>query len=277
MATDNNSYFTNAVPSGNLIFDGNVYRLDATPKYPLGFGVQRADGSRYRYAQFGAVTNRGVIVSQDVSETSIPDTDNGIAGTVTTSATSTAGSRYVEITMAGVIAGQFRGGYFSTTDDTGEGYVYRIRDNSATGSGLDGIGVAATTYILALYDPLVASLDGTTDYSINGLPWNDLEVATRTTDSILSGVSQRTSTAALPFQFVQTTGVCTVLQDIHVPAIGDPVILSPLTAGSVAKYFGTGSLGLSDVAPEGANYVIGYCVDAGDSTGHTVIMLNLPW
>lgn len=277
MATDNNSYFTNAVPGGNLIFDGNIYRLDATPKYPLGFAVSRADGSRYRYAQFGAATNRGVLVSQDVSETSIPDTDNGIAGSVTTSATSTAGSRYVEITMAGVIANQFAGGYFTTNDDTGEGYTYRIKGNSATGSGVDGIGVAATTYILVLYDPLVASLDGTTDYSIIGLPWNDVEVATRATDSVLSGVSQRTSTAALPFAFVQTAGVCTVLQDIHVPAIGDPVMLSPLTAGSVAKYFGLGSNGATDVAVEGAQFVIGYCVDAGDSTGHTVIMLNLPW
>jgi hypothetical protein len=275
MATDNNSYFSNAVPGGNLIFDGNIFRLDATPKYPLGFAVQRADGSRYRYAQFGAVTNRGVLCSQDVSETSIPDTDNGIIASASAADTSwgTAGSRKIEITMAGIIANQFAGGYFSTTDDTGEGYTYRIKGNTATGTG----GAVSTTYVLELFEPLVEAVGTTTDYSINGLPWNDLEVATRTTDSILSGVSMRTSTAALPFQFVQTGGVCSVLQDIHVPAIGDPVILSPLTAGSVAKYFGTGSVGLTDVAVEGANYVIGYCVDAGDSTGHTVIMLNLPW
>jgi hypothetical protein len=130
---------------------------------------------------------------------------------------------------------------------------------------------------MELYDNLVAAVDNTTDYSIIGLPWNDLEVATRTTDSILSGVSQRTSTAALPFQFVQTHGICNVLQDIHVPAIGDPVALSTLTAGSVMKYFGTGSVGETDAPVEGANYVIGFCVDAGDSTGHTVIALNLPW
>lgn len=275
MATDNNSYFTNAVPSGNLIFDGNVYRLDATPKYPLGFGVQRADGSRYRYAQFGAATNRGVLVSQDVSETSIPDTDNGIIASASAADTSwgTAGSRKIEITMAGIILNQFAGAYFTTNDDTGEGYTYRVKGNTATGTG----GAVSTTYVLELYDPLVAAVDNTTDYSLVGLPWNDVEIATRTTDSILSGVSQRTSTSALPFAFVQTAGVCTVLQDIHVPAIGDPVCLSTLTSGSVMKYFGTGSLGLSDVAVEGANYVIGYCVDAGDSTGHTVIMLNLPW
>lgn len=273
MATDNNSYFSNSVPSGNLIFDGNIYRLDATPKYPLGFGVQRADGSRYRYSQFGAVTNRGVLCSQDVSETSIPDTDNGIVASASAATTTdgTAGQRFIQITMDGVIANQFAGAYFTTNDDTGEGYTYRIKGNTASGNP------AALSYRMELYDNLVAAVDNTTDYSIVGLPWNDLEVATRTTDSILSGVSQRTSTAALPFQFVQTAGVCTVLQDIHVPAIGDPVMLSPLTAGSVAKYFGLGSNGATDVAVEGAHFVIGYCCDAGDSTGHTVIMLNLPW
>lgn len=273
MATDNNSYFSNSNPGNNLVFDGNIHRLDATPKYPLGFGVQLADGSRFRYAQFGAVTNRGVLVSQDVSETSIPDTDNGIVASASSATTTdgTAGSRFIQITMDGVIANQFAGAYFSTTDDTGEGYTYRIKGNTASGNP------ASLSYRLELYDALVEAVGTTTDYSIVGLPWNDVEIATRTTDSILSGVSQRTSTAALPFQFVQTTGICAILQDIHVPAIGDPVILSPLTSGSVAKYFGTGSLGLSDVAVEGANYVVGYCVDAGDSTGHTTVMLTLPW
>jgi len=273
MATDNNSYFTNAVPGGNLVFDGNIYRLDATPKYPLGFSVQRADGSRYRYAQFGAATNRGVLVAQDTSETSIPDTDNGLVATASlANATDNgAGQRFIQITMDGIIANQFAGGYFSTTDDTGEGYTYRIKGNTASGNP------ASLSYRLELYDNLVAAVDNTTDYSIIGLPWNDVEIATRTTDSIISGVSQRTSTSALPFAFVQTAGICAVLQDIHVPAIGDPVVLSPLTSGSVAKYFGTGSLGASDVAVEGANFVVGYCVDAGDSTGHTTIMLTLPW
>ena len=273
MATDNASYFSSGYPGENVAFDGNIYRLDSTPKYPLGFRVSRADGSVYRYSQFGAATNRGVLVSQDVSETSIPDTDNGIvtpASAVTTT-DGTVGSRFIEITMSGVIANQFAGAYLVTTDDTGEGYTYRIKGNTASGNPASG------NYRVELYDPLQVAVDNTTDYSIVGLPWNDIEVATRTTDSIVCGVSCATTTAAKPFAFVQTKGIVGVLQDIHVPAIGDPVTLSTLTAGAVAKYFGTGSLGLSDVAVEGANPILGICADPGDSTGHTVIALNLPW
>ena len=275
MATDNNSYFTNAVPSGNLIFDGNIFRLDATPKYPLGFGVQRADGSRYRYSQFGAVTNRGVLVSQDISETSIPDTDNGMIAPASAADTTwgTIGSRKIEITMAGVIANQFAGAYLCTTDDVGEGYTYRIKGNTATGTG----GAVSTTYILELYEALVVAIDATTDYSIIGLPWNDLEIATVATDDIVSGVSMRVSAAATPFQFVQTAGICTVLQDVHAPAVGGPVTLSLLIAGAVKAYWSEGSIGITDDEVKAAQPVLGYCCDVGDSTGHSVIMLNLPW
>lgn len=274
MASDNSSYFSNAYPGEAPLFDGNIFALTATPKFPLGFRVTRADGSVYRYGQFGAATNRAVLVSQDISESGQVDSDNALPATVTTDATknfNAIGSRFVEITMASQIANIFMGGYFITTDDTGESYTYRIKGNTATGNPASG------TYYLELYEPLVVALDNTTDFAVIGCIWTNMEVATRATDSILAGVSLRTSTAALPFAFVQVKGVCGVLQDIHVPAIGDPVCHSTLVAGSIQKYFGTGSLGLSDVAVEGANYVIGYCVDPGDSTGHTAIVLNLPW
>jgi hypothetical protein len=273
MATDNNSYFSNANPGTGLQFDGNIYRLDATPKYALGFGAQRADGSCFRYAQFGAATNRGVLVSQDVSETSIPDTDNGIvapASAVTTT-DGTLGSRFIQITMDGIIANQFAGAYLCTTDDTGEGYVYRIKGNTASGNP------ASLNYRLELYDGLIVAVDNTTDYSINGLPWNDVEIATQATDNIISGVSMRVSTAALPFQFVQTKGICTVLQDVKIPTAGQAVCLSTLTSGAVSPYWSDGSYGASDFPLVGGKVIVGFCFDPGDSTGHSAIMLNLPW
>lgn len=273
MATDNSSYFSNAYPGHTTLFDGNIYQKTAKPKYQLGFLVTRADGARYRYAQYGAATNRGVLVSQDISETGQVDTDNGMvapASAVTTT-DGTIGSYFIEITKDGIIANQYAGGYLTTNDDVGEGYTYRIKGNTASGNP------TGTNFRLELYEPLQVAVDATTDYSVIGLPWNNIEIATRTTDSILSGVSCNTSTAALPFGFVQTCGIVTVLQDIHVPAIGDPVCLSSLISGAVQKYFGTGSVGETDAPVEGNNYVIGFCVDPGDSTGHTPIFLNLPW
>lgn len=272
MATDASSYFSNAVPGNHEVFGGNLYRLDAKPKYALGFRVARQDGNVYRYAHFGAATNRGLVVSQDVSETSIADTDNGIVASASALNTNDGkiGQRFIEITMSGVTLNQFQGGYFVTTDDTGEGYTYRIKGNTA--SGYNG----STAYRLELFEPLQVAVDNTTDYAITGCLWNDVEAATNATDNIPCGVSTATTTSALPYSFVQTWGVCGVLQDADVPTIGDSVIASTKVAGAVGLYFG-GTAGTTLLGPVTLlqDHVIGYCLDAGDSTGHSTIMLEL--
>ena len=111
MATDNASYFSNAVPGSNETFKGNIYRLDASPQYALGFPVTRQDGNRYRYGQFGAATNRGVLVAPDISEVGVVDTDNGMISpaSATTTSDGTLGARFIQITMSGIIANQFAG------------------------------------------------------------------------------------------------------------------------------------------------------------------------
>ena len=271
MATDNNSYFTNATPGSNLIFDGNIYRLDATPKYPLGFRVTRADGCVYRYAQFGAATNRGVLVATDISETGVVDTDNGMiapASAITTT-DGTIGSYFIEITMDGVIAGQFAGGYLHTTDDTGEGYTYRIKGNTASGNP------TGTNYRLALYDPLQVAIDATTDYTITPCLYNDVEAATVATDNIVVGVSCATTTSAKPFAFIQCGGPATVLNDETVPIIGELLMLSEVTAGAVAPFL-TDSVGTVAALEIRGTQLVGYCIAAGDSTGHTSVFLTIP-
>jgi len=274
MATDNSSYFSNAYPGVNTCFDGNIYRLDATPKYPLGFQVTRADGAKFRYAQFGAATNRGVVVAQDYSETSIADTDNGIVAPASANDTTdgTIGSRFIQITMSGVIKDQFAGGYLVITDDTGEGYTYRIKGNTATGTN---VGSDTDAYRLELYEKLQVAVTTDTDYAITGCMWNDLEVATAATDMIVAGVSCATTTSALPFAFVQTHGVVGVLQDANLPAAGDAVTVSIVTAGAVGAFLDS-SVGTVAAAGIRGNQVIGYCIDPGDSTGHSTIFLTLP-
>ena len=272
MATENASYFSNAVPGEAPHFDGNIYRLDAlaTPKYPLGFKVSRADGNIYRYGQFGAATNRGVLVAPDISEVGVVDTDNGMISPASASDVTfgTIGSYKIEITMDGVIAGQFRGAYLHTTDDTGEGYTYRIKDNTASGSA------GGTDYVLTLHEPLQVAIDNTTDYTITPCLYNDLEVATAATDNVVVGVSVATSTAAKPFAFVQTRGPATVLNDETVPIIGELLMLSEVTAGAVAPFL-TDSVGTVAALEIRASQLVGYCIAAGDSTGHTSVYLQI--
>lgn len=265
MAIDSTSYSSNqaAVGMGGATagqFD--KFELHATAKYPLGFKVECADGSIYRYSHMGAATNRGHVVSQDLSESSVVDTDNIVIAPASAVAVSgetikpgAIGSRFVEITLASVTANQFRGGKFVTTDDTGEGYTYDIIGNTATDNPASG------NFRLELSQKLQVALDTTTDIAITGPMYGNLEDATTSTDEAPVGVTCATTTSALPFGWIQTRGVVGILQDGTVN-LGDMVGIGTV-AGSVAT-----------LAAYTSAY-IGYCVDPGDTTGHGTFKINL--
>ena len=139
MAVLDTSYFSNASPGDVQLFKGNIFRKDATPVYPVGFRVTLAGGRVFRYAQYGADTNRGLIVSQDLSESAVVDTDNVMIApaSAVTVTDGTINSRFIQITLASVTVDQFAGGTLHTTDDTGEGFTYFILGNTATPERLD--------------------------------------------------------------------------------------------------------------------------------------------
>lgn len=264
MAIDSNSYFSNQAAIGLGGSTGgsfNKFDLHATPKYQLGFKVECADGSVYRYAHFGAATNRGILVAQDISETSVVDTDNIVIAPASAVAVSgetikpgAIGSTYVELTLASVTANQYRGGKFVTTDDTGEGYTYDIIGNTATDDPASG------NFRLRLAQPLVVALDTSTDISIYGSPFSDLEAAT-STDEAPSGVSCSTTTTALPYAWIQTKGLVGVLQN------------GAVTQGDILVVAASG--GAAETQTAYTQPIIGYCVDPGDTTGHMVAKINL--
>jgi hypothetical protein len=269
MALNSASYFNSkAAPIPQLAGRFNKFTADSSPKYPLGFKVETSDGCVYRYAQFGADTNRGVLVATDLSETSIADTDNSIlAPASTVSLTDGAvGQRFVEITAAGITANQYAGGKFVVTDDAGEGYTYDIKGNTATGNPASG------TFRLELAQPLQVALTAASDYSIVSNLYNDVETATAATDNTVVGVScANMTTASAAFGWIQTKGVVAILQDAKVPTVGQVMCLSHLTAGAVGPLGGT-----STTATDYGLYpIVGICVDPGDSTGATVCKINL--
>lgn len=264
MAIDSNSYFSNqasvglgAATAGSF----NKFDLHATPKYALGFKVEQADGSVYRYSHFGAATNRGLLVSQDISETSVVDTDNAIIAPASavavpdqTQKPGALGSNYVEITLAAVTANQYRGGKFVTTDDTGEGYTYDILANTATDNPASG------NIRITLAQPLQVAVDTSTDFAIMGNPYSDLEAAT-STDEFPAGVSCSTSTTALPYGWIQSKGVVGVLQN------------GSVTQGDVLVVAASG--GAAETQTGYTQPVIGFCTDPGDTTGQMIAKINL--
>jgi len=259
---------------GSTAGNFDKFEMHALPKYPLGFRVDTADGKTYRYAHFGANTNRGVCVSSDVSESQLADDDNHIIAPASAAAVvgeslkpGTIGSRFIQYTLASVTRDQFAGGTLVTTDDVGEGYSYGIIRNTATD-------VPATGDILIeLNEKLQVAVDNTTDVSIVSNPWHDVEVATTATDAVVCGVSCSTVVAATaPYAWVQTRGSCGVLQDAQPPTVGDTVQLSALTAGAVGILGGTVAGSLGDMNTQG---IVGRCMDIGDSTGHGVVWLTI--
>lgn len=261
MAVSSSTYFTNAFPAGNAMFKGDIYTSSTTPLYPVGMKIVRADGAEYVYSHFGAASAAGTVVAQDLSESSVVDTDNAVIAPASAVAVpgevlrpGAIGSVYVELTLAGVTANQFAGGYLSITDDTGEGYQYRIRGNTATGDPATG------NIRLHLYDPLKVALDATSDIAITGCLYANLEPATAATDDNVAGVTVAAQAAA-DYGWVQTEGVATVL------TAGTVVLSESVMVGAVAGSVGP-AVALTD-------YVIGQVIAVGDDTGHSVIKLNL--
>jgi hypothetical protein len=274
MAVDTSLGFSNAVqgiPQVGADFD--IYGQHTDPRYAIGTRITRQDGNEYVYCHFGATVNRGVLVSTDVSESSRVDSDNIIVAPASAQTTSdgTIGNKFLEITLASVTVDQYAGGYFVTTDDTGEGYTYRIKGNTATGNPATG------NFRMELYEPLQVAVDATTDFAIQGNLYANLEIATAATDNCIAGVTCSTIATAANCGWVQTKGVCGILtfnDDVSpgvggtLIAIGDMAVLSSDSNGAVSK--------MHDAAGEMADEeIIGTCLIAGDSTGHGVYKINI--
>lgn len=244
------------------------FEMHKTPKFPLGYKVETADGKIFRYAHFGADTNRGVLVSADLSEVGQVDLDNSVVAPASSvSGTDGAiGTKFVEVTIASITLDQFAGSTLVVTDDAGEGYSYDIIGNTATGTPATG------NIRLSLAQPLQVALTTASDISIQPCLYNDLEVATTGTDAIVAGVTCSTmDVSEQAYGWIQTKGLVGVLQDAKVPTVGSIVTLSKLTAGAVGPLGGASSAATDYVAEP----IVGICVDPGDSTGHSVIKLNV--
>lgn len=268
MAVSTSNYYANkATPAPTLAGNFNKFKMDAAPKYPLGFKVEMGDGTIYRYSHFGADTNRGVLVAQDLSESSLVDSDGIVVASASsvTVTDSTIGSFYTEITLASTTVNQYAGGKLIVTDDAGEGYTYDILGNTATNDPATG------NIRIRLAQKLQVALTTASDIAIMGSPYSNLEVAT-TTDAMIAGVScSSMDVSEAAWGWIQTKGICGILQDVNVPTIGAVATLSNLTAGAVTIMGGNSTY----ATYYGLNPIVGVFVDLGDSTGHAAVKINL--
>lgn len=264
MAVSTSTTFSNAIPGEIQLMKGSIFRKDSTPQFPVGARFSTSDGRVFRYAHFGADTSPGLLVSQDLSESSVVDTDNVVIAPASAVAVpgetvkpGALGSTYVELTLASVTVNQYAGGLLHITDDTGEGFTYSIRGNTATDDPASG------NIRLHLNDRLQVALDATSDIAITGNLYANLEAATAATDNAVAGVSvSDMDVSEAAYGFVQESGVATVLTN-GVVVLGEAVELSDAVAGAVSA-----KAALTDAQ-------VGRVLIVGDDTGYSSIKLGL--
>lgn len=237
MALDGASYYSNSIQGiPSVGADANIYEVHPTPKYALGFLLVRADGNRYRYSNIGTACNAGKLVGQTTasggatygaavvvapaSAVAVPSETPVLAGQV--------GSHYVEVTIAGIAANKYEGGYLVTTRGTGLGETYRIIGNTATNDPATG------NLRIQLADAIKVALTASTGIMIVPSVFTDL-AATTTTSAQATGVLASTTTSTNIYAWVQTRGIAGCAEDAtNTVTAGQQVIASRVTAGSYA-------------------------------------------
>lgn len=258
MAVSTDSFFSGAKPGDQRQLVGNDTQFDqhSKPKHAVGTQMTTVDGRKFRYAHFGADTAAGLLVSQDLSESSLLDVDLVAPGSAADTTDGTIGSFFVQATEAAVTADQFAGGYLSTEDDTGEGFTYFIKGNTATNDPVTG------DIRIELVDSIQVAVVAATTGNILGSQYANLEAAT-TTDIAVAGVTASTMDVSdKAFGWVQTAGIATVGTDGTV-VIGSGCIIAA-DAGEVAPAVET------DILER-----VGVCYQVAADTEHSVIKLTL--
>jgi len=276
MAVSTNSHFNNAVNGlVSVGADFDKFQMNAKARWAVGTHFHRSDGAIFVYSHFGADVNRGVLVSQDLSESSLTESaDVVIAPSVTYKVASepgniypgSIGSHYIVATLASVTVDLYAGGYFAITEGTGIGYTYRIKGNTATNDPATG------KVRFELYEPIQVALDATTDFIICGSIYANLEIATAATDVALAGVTCSTmDVSAAAYGFVQKRGIVGILADATTMAAGTMVTLSDDTSGAVQLAGGAGA-GYEDMIAEGP--ILGITVSVAGTGDENVVYLT---
>lgn len=262
-------YQSNALTSPQGGGDFNIFDMHATQRYAIGAKITKADGSEYAYSHFLTDSAAGTIVGPDVSEGGEVAAIDGavIAPASTVSGTDGAlGSKYVQITNAGIVADEHAGGYFVTVNDAGEGYTYRIKGNDATDATATG------DVRIELYDPIQVALTTATDVMILGSKYAQLIKVTGDggEDNLGSGVTCAAMVVATAaYGWVCTRGLIGVLVDGTIAA-GEACTISDGVAGSI-QVAGGGSTAVVELVNE---RVIGQCVVPDASAGQALFQVN---
>lgn len=236
--------------AGPQITPGQDILIDSTTAtQTLGTYIETADGRGFRYAAIGAVASvAGKLYQSPVQDTTNQNPSGGLAV-----AAAAIGATAVTLTGSLTLAlNLMAGGFLSVNVTPGQGYLYRIKGNTAVSS--------AANCVVTLDDPLVIALTTSSKVVMSIHPYNGVVVNPTTATGSPVGIAP-TIVAATDFGWLQTRGVSVYLNDSST-AVGLGLTASAATAGALKTAAST-------------TVALGYALQTGVTTEYDLCDLHI--
>ncbi len=248
------------VQSIKLNRDAAHYNIDpfvtggTTQLYPLGTEVWWGD-RKFKYAKMGASAGAVSTLMQSV----VP-----LVGHIdeVCSTTAVAGDKTINftpntVTTDNLAANELQDGYIYINDDTGEGYLYRIKSHPAIIGGTSGV--------LTLYDPIVVATGASTTATVLHHPLQSVIIHPSPPTAPVVGCCVCAVTGG-DYCWLQTWGPCPVLCAGTI-VIANNVIPSATADGGVDPAASNGT--------DAELQQIGVCMAVNATTEETLIDLRI--
>jgi hypothetical protein len=210
--------------SAPLLTGQDILVDSSTQTLPLGAYAETNDGRGFRYAKIGATST----VPGKVYVSAAWDSTNQAPVGGLAVAASAIGANTVTLTGSLTLAANLLAGGYLVTDVTpGQGYIYRIKSNTAV--------AGAVNCVITLDDPLIVALTTSSKVVLVKHPYDQVIVSPGgASTGAPVGVSVGIITNA-QFGWLQTFGTSVVLSGVatSISLPGVPVTPSASTAGSV--------------------------------------------
>lgn len=248
-----------------------LYDASATQNYPLGYRLAFEDGRVFRYAHFKGAVSQGKLAAADATYSVL--TMNGcFCNKASVYSDVSAGVETVYLRNSNVTRTHsediLAGGFLHITDESSEGYTYKIKSNKFHP---DGGGVSVMR--IDLYDPIKEAIDSEDSCAITACRFKNVAIYNAGTDDVLAGVTMADMSAGY-YGWVQTWGEATVLLD-GTATLGGIVTGSDGTDGAVQPMGGgvkNSEEQVTELIPEP---VVGYFMQVVPTTEYCPIYLML--
>lgn len=198
----------------------DVYTSSATQGTDLGDLASTGDGRFFRYVLAGAVTLvPGLLQQAPAQDTTNQNPSGGLA-------VAAAGIGTTTVTLTGTLtlaANVLAGGYMSVNVTPGQGYMYKVKGNTAV--------TAAANCVVTLEDPLIVALTTSSKVVFSLSPYSGVIVCPATTPTGICVGAGVFAVVNAQYGWIQTRGSCS-LAGTAGTAVGSALAPSSGTAGN---------------------------------------------